>query len=103
MTHPPTVCNDSSRQRRLPRHYGYNLPGFLASILQAECCMQRWYGRYFIAMSDLLAALRAQLGDRYRIERELGGGGMSRVFVAEEVALGRRIHRRVRRPPASGP
>jgi len=42
-------------------------------------------------MSDLLADLRAQLGDRYRIERELGGGGMSRVFVAEEIALGRRV------------
>ncbi len=42
-------------------------------------------------MSDLLADLRAQLGDRYRVERELGGGGMSRVFVAEEIALGRRV------------
>ncbi len=42
-------------------------------------------------MSDLLADLRAQLGDRYRIERELGGGGMSRVFVAEELVLGRRV------------
>lgn len=42
-------------------------------------------------MSDLLSDLRTQLGDRYRIERELGGGGMSRVFVAEELALGRRV------------
>ena len=31
------------------------------------------------------------LGDAYTIERELGGGGMSRVFVAEEHALGRRV------------
>ncbi len=31
------------------------------------------------------------LGDAYRIERELGGGGMSRVFVATEVALNRRV------------
>ncbi len=53
--------------------------------------MQRSFRRYFTAMSDLLADLRAQLGDRYRIERELGGGGMSRVFVAEELALGRRV------------
>ena len=29
--------------------------------------------------------------DGYRVERELGGGGMSRVFVATEVALGRRV------------
>lgn len=38
---------------------------------------------------DLLLRLDALPG--YRIERELGGGGMSRVFLAEEVALGRRV------------
>ena len=31
------------------------------------------------------------LGAAYRIERELGGGGMSRVFLAEEVRLGRQV------------
>jgi serine/threonine-protein kinase len=31
------------------------------------------------------------LADRYRIERELGGGGMSRVFLATETALGRTV------------
>ena len=31
------------------------------------------------------------LGSAYDIERELGGGGMSRVFVAEEARLGRRV------------
>ena len=35
--------------------------------------------------------LQASLGPAYAIERELGGGGMSRVFVAEET----RFHRRV--------
>jgi serine/threonine protein kinase len=41
-------------------------------------------------MSDeLFARLEALPG--YRIERELGGGGMSRVFLAEETALGRRV------------
>lgn len=40
-------------------------------------------------MNDLTALLSTAVGSGYRIERELGGG-MSRVFVAEEVALGRR-------------
>ncbi len=31
------------------------------------------------------------MGSGYTIERELGGGGMSRVFVAREVSLGRRV------------
>jgi serine/threonine-protein kinase len=35
--------------------------------------------------------LQRSLGSVYTIERELGGGGMSRVFLAEETALGRRV------------
>jgi serine/threonine-protein kinase len=35
--------------------------------------------------------LVSALADRYRIERELGGGGMSRVFLAKETALGREV------------
>ena len=31
------------------------------------------------------------LGSTYTIERELGGGGMSRVYIATEAALGRRV------------
>ena len=42
-------------------------------------------------MSDLFADLSAALGGTYRLERELGGGGMSRVFLAEETALGRKV------------
>ena len=42
-------------------------------------------------MSALLEQLKASLGSQYRIERELGGGGMSRVFLAEEMALGRLV------------
>jgi serine/threonine-protein kinase len=40
---------------------------------------------------DFRASLEDALRDRYAIERELGGGGMARVFLATEVALGRRI------------
>ncbi|MBC7840857.1 MAG: protein kinase, partial [Gemmatimonadaceae bacterium] len=40
---------------------------------------------------ELIETLRECLADRYDIERELGGGGMSRVFVAAERALARRV------------
>src|SRR5688572_24730938 len=40
---------------------------------------------------DLQNRLQETLGDAYRLERELGGGGMSRVFLATETALERRI------------
>ena len=39
----------------------------------------------------LLEQLSSALKNRYRIERELGGGGMSRVFVAREVGLDREV------------
>src|SRR5689334_15306043 len=42
-------------------------------------------------MTDLSTRLQATLGEKYRIERELGGGGMSRVFLALETALERRV------------
>ncbi len=40
---------------------------------------------------DLRDQLQSTLGDQYNIEREMGGGGMSRVFLAEEKALGRKV------------
>ena len=40
---------------------------------------------------DLCEQLQAALGSTYALERELAGGGMSRVFVAEHVPLGRRV------------
>ena len=42
-------------------------------------------------MSDLQGQLQRTLGASYTLERELGGGGMSRVFVAEETSLGRKV------------
>lgn len=42
-------------------------------------------------MPDLREHLQRILGAAYTIERELVGGGMSRVFVAEDVRLGRRV------------
>ncbi len=42
-------------------------------------------------MSDLRSQLQAALGTAYSVERELGGGGMRRVFVALDRSLGRRV------------
>jgi len=42
-------------------------------------------------LTDLKLQLERTLGSNYTIERELGGGGMSRVFLAEETALGRKV------------
>ena len=47
---------------------------------------------------DVQDRLQRALGSAYTLERELGGGGMSRVFVAEEAALGRRVVVKVLRP-----
>ena len=40
---------------------------------------------------SLRSQLQASLGAAYTLERELGGGGMSRVFVAEELRFGRKV------------
>ncbi len=42
-------------------------------------------------MSDLQNDLQAALGSAYTLERELGGGGMSRTFLATERSLNRRV------------
>ncbi len=42
-------------------------------------------------MTDLRDRLQAAVGDVYRIERELGGGGMSRLFLATEASLSRQV------------
>jgi serine/threonine-protein kinase len=40
---------------------------------------------------DLRDQLQSTLGSAYTLDRELGGGGMSRVFIAHETRLGRRV------------
>jgi serine/threonine protein kinase/tetratricopeptide (TPR) repeat protein len=42
-------------------------------------------------LAELKEQLQQTLGGSYTLERELGGGGMSRVFVAEETSLGRKV------------
>jgi tetratricopeptide (TPR) repeat protein/tRNA A-37 threonylcarbamoyl transferase component Bud32 len=42
-------------------------------------------------MADLQSRIQQSLAGSYTLERELGGGGMSKVFVAQEHSLGRRV------------
>src|SRR5438105_3419446 len=52
-------------------------------------------------MPELRDDLQSALGAAYSLERELGGGGMSRVFVAEETSLGRKVVVKVLTPELS--
>jgi len=45
----------------------------------------------FCSVTDIADRLQAALGSAYRIERELGGGGMSHVFLATELGLKRQV------------
>lgn len=49
-------------------------------------------------MLDLAARLSASLGDRYRVERQLGAGGMATVFLAQDLRHGRPVAVKVIRP-----
>ncbi len=51
--------------------------------------------------TELGQNLRDALSDLYTLEREIVGAGMSRVFVAEDRALGRRVVIKVL-PPEMG-
>ncbi|HRP08802.1 MAG TPA: hypothetical protein PLL69_09985, partial [Gemmatimonadales bacterium] len=42
-------------------------------------------------MDDLRATLQRALGGSYTLERELGGGGMSRTYVARDSSLNRPV------------
>jgi serine/threonine-protein kinase len=50
---------------------------------------------------DPVSALRAALGDRYAVERELGVGGMATVYVATDLKHNRRVAIKVMRPEVS--
>ncbi len=49
-------------------------------------------------MTDTLARLTAALADKYRIEREIGAGGMATVYLAEDLRHGRQVALKVLRP-----
>ena len=52
-------------------------------------------------MTEILGRLGAALADRYRIERELGQGGMATVYLAHDVRHDRKVALKVLRPELS--
>src|SRR6266487_6556899 len=56
---------------------------------------------YFRTVDDLQSRLAAALAGRYTVEREIGRGGMSVVFLAYDLRLERRVAIKVLRPELS--
>ena len=51
-----------------------------------------------MSMNDSLDRLTSALSDRYRIESEIGAGGMATVYLAEDVKHDRKVAVKVLRP-----
>jgi serine/threonine-protein kinase len=49
-------------------------------------------------MPELLGRLQSALADRYRLEREVGAGGMATVYLAQDVRHDRRVALKILRP-----
>jgi serine/threonine protein kinase len=49
-------------------------------------------------MDEIARKLASSVADRYRIERELGAGGMARVYLAQDLRHGREVAIKVLRP-----
>src|SRR6266511_1005738 len=49
-------------------------------------------------MPELLGRLQSALADRYRLDREIGAGGMATVYLAQDIRHDRRVALKVLRP-----
>ncbi len=61
------------------------------SRIPSPATSESYYGVTSPENPDLFARLSAALADRYRVERELGQGGMSTVFLAEDLKHQRQV------------
>ncbi len=52
-------------------------------------------------MAELLSRLQGALSDRYRIEREIGSGGMATVYLAQDLRHDRKVALKLMRPELS--
>ena len=78
---------------------------FLVSSLISWCPAYAPFGfstcEKLIRMTAPVARLATALADRYRIERELGQGGMATVYLAEDLKHGRKVAIKVLHPELS--
>ncbi len=63
-----------------------------------DACRPAPLRRILPAMSDAVARLNAALEGRYRIESELGEGGMATVYLAEDIKHERKVALKVLKP-----
>ncbi len=92
----PSRCSRSSPSRR------WAVPPS-RRCLHAEGCPSHdpdW--RRGCTLSDTPPRLTAALADRYRIERELGAGGMATVYLAQDLRHDRKVAIKVLRPGTGG-
>src|SRR5919199_403264 len=68
----------------------------------APCASPRFAETFGRMPADLRDELQSTLGPAYSLERELGGGGMSRVFLARDAHLGRHVVVKVVDPGPAG-
>src|SRR5262245_27175095 len=73
----------------LAREAAADREGFLESPIDRQLGTES--AEPTLVRTDLGTYLQAVFGDSYAIERELGGGGMSRVFLARQHAPGRTV------------
>ena len=73
-------------------------PGALATICRAVASATSLSGDPENHDADSLSRLTAALADRYRIERELGQGGMATVYLAQDLKHDRQVAIKVLRP-----
>ncbi len=77
--------------------------GVIRDGTQGSCsCARSWIYASVTNPTELQDSLQGAFAGTYRLERELGGGGMSSIFVATEVALGRRVVVKVLPPEMRG-
>src|SRR3954468_15957235 len=116
-TKPKAVDNTAENTRvgvrtRAPQANGAGAPTkCVQPLIRAACRKTSTGGSYLVAdirstggkdgSMDLLEQLTAALGDRYRVERELGHGGMAVVFLAEDLKHRRRVAIKLLKPDLS--